>query len=148
MTLDGEQPTNDKGEQKPRFTSISYFPDSKQMIGGASTYKSARRWDLQTGEEIVGERFVCGRVVYAVAVSNDSRWVIAGGGDQDRGELNAYELDTGMMKTFEGHSGIVSCIDIPVDNKLLASGSFDHTARIWNLKLEYWQTRGWSIRVC
>jgi len=37
------------------------------------------------------------------------------------------------MKTFEGHSDIVTCIDVSVDNKLLASGSFDHTVRIWDL---------------
>jgi len=135
MTLDGEKPTNDKGEKKPHFTSISYFPDGQQMVGG-STDNSARRWDLQTGEEIVEARVVCEQAVWAVAVSRDSRWIITGGGDQDSddlGELKACEVETGMMKTFEGHSRIVTCVDVSVDNKLLASGSFDHTARIWDL---------------
>jgi len=131
VTVDGEQPTGDKGEKKPQFTSISYFPDGKQMIGG-STYNSARRWDLQTGEEIKNAQVICEREVWAVAVSSDSRWVIVGGRDRDRndvGELKACEVETGMMQTFEGHSRIVSCIDVSVDNRLLASGSFDHTAR-------------------
>jgi len=37
------------------------------------------------------------------------------------------------MKKFEGHSHAVTCIDVSVDNNLLASGSLDHTARIWDL---------------
>jgi len=133
MTLDSEQRTNDLGETVPYFNSIAYFPDGKQMIGGSSD-NSARRWDLQTGKEILDERVVCEREVFAVAVSRDSRWVITGGGHQntdDSGELKAYEVETGTMKKFEGHS--VSCIDISVDNKLLASGSRDHMARIWDL---------------
>ena len=135
MTLDGEQPTNGKGETKPYFTSISYFPDGKQMVT-ASSDNSARRWDLEIGEEIVEARFVLEQEVSAVAVSRDSRWVIAGGGDWNGNhlvELKAYEVDTRKMKTFEGHSDAVSCIDISVDNKLLASGSFHNTARIWDL---------------
>ena len=137
VILDDEQPTYDKGDKKPQFTSISYFPDGKQIVGG-STYNSARRWDLQTGEEIKDAQVVCEREVWAVAVSSDSRWVIVGGGDRDRndvGELKACEVETGMMKTFKGHSKIVSCIDVSVDNRLLASGSFDHMARIWDLSL-------------
>jgi len=122
------------GETEPYVNSISYFPDGKQMIGG-STDNAARRWDLQTGKEIVDERVVCEWEVRAVAVSSDNRWVITAGGDQDLGELKACEVETGMMKAFEGHSDIVTCIDVSVDNKLLASGSLDHTARIWDLSL-------------
>ena len=136
MTLDGQQPTNDMWEKMPYRRSISYFPNGEEMIVG-STDNSARRWDLQTGKEIWDARVVCEREVRAVAVSSDSRWVITGGGDRDhndRGELKACEVETGMMKTFEGHSDIVTCIDVSVNNKLLASGSFDHTARIWDLK--------------
>jgi len=134
MTLNGEQPTNGKGKTGPFFTSLSYFPDGKQMVAG-STDNSARRWDLQTGKEIKDTQVVCEWGVRAVAVSRDSRWVITGGGDHDhldRGELKAWEVETGMMKTFEGHSKMVTCIDVSIDNTLLASGSCDHKARIWD----------------
>ena len=79
---------------------------------------------------------MCEQEVWAVAVSSDSRWVITGGEDQDRddlGELKACEVGTRKMKKFEGHSHAVICIDVSVDNNLLASGSLDGTARIWNL---------------
>ena len=135
MTLDSEQRTNYLGETVPYFNSIAYFPDGKQMIGGSSD-NSVRRWDLRTGKEIVDERVIREREVFAVAVSSDSRWVITGGGDRngdDLGELKSHEVETGTMRKFEGHSDTVRCIDISVDNKLLASGSMDHTARIWDL---------------
>ena len=135
MTLDSEQPTNGRGETEPYFTSISYFPDGKQMVGG-SMDNSVRRWDLQTGKEIVEARVVCELKVRAVAVSSDGRWVVTGGGATGRdsfGELKAWEIETQKMKTFEGHSSVVTCIDVSVDNKLLASGSWDNTARIWDL---------------
>jgi hypothetical protein len=42
------------------------------------------------------------------------------------------EVETGIEKTFQGHSREISCIDISADSKLLASGAGD-AARIWNL---------------
>jgi len=84
----------------------------------------------------VDEQIVCEREVFAVAVSRDSRWVITGGGyddSDDPGELKAYEVETRTMKKFEGHSDTVGCVDISVDNKLLASGSRDPMAWIWDL---------------
>ena len=92
MTLDGQQPTNDMWEKMPYRRSISYFPNGEEMIVG-STDNSARRWDLQTGKEIWDARVVCEREVRAVAVSSDSRWVITGGGDQDRGDLGWHTED-------------------------------------------------------
>ena len=115
------------------FISFSYFHDGKQMIGGSSD-NSARRWDLQTGREIVGARIVWEQYVYAMAVSRDSRWVVTGGqsNGSEFGDLTAYEVDTRKMKIFRGHSDSIHCVDISVDNKLLASGSKDSTARIWD----------------
>ncbi|KAG2122221.1 WD40-repeat-containing domain protein [Suillus clintonianus] len=114
-------------------SSISYFPDGKQMISG-SRDKTARRWDMQKGKEIAEARDVCEEGIYAVAVSRDGRYVSIGGGELDNGELKACEVETGIVKTFQGHSQRVTCIDISSDSTLLASGSWDATARIWSLK--------------
>ncbi|OAX33014.1 YVTN repeat-like/Quino protein amine dehydrogenase [Rhizopogon vinicolor AM-OR11-026] len=128
--LDGER------EEKPVFTSIAYFPNRKQIITGGPNEKSARRWDLQRAKEVGEARFVCEQEILAVTVSRDGRWVVIGGGDLrcgGPGELKACEVETGIVKTFEGHSSIVTCIDISADSTLLASGSIDHTVQIWNL---------------
>jgi WD40 repeat protein len=112
--------------------SISYFPNGQRMISG-SWDKTAWQWDLQAGKEIEEARNFCERGIWAVAVSRDGRWAITGGGGLGDGELKVIELDTGIVKKFEGHSRGISCIDISADSKLLASGSWDRTTRIWNL---------------
>ncbi|KAG1811635.1 WD40-repeat-containing domain protein [Suillus variegatus] len=113
--------------------SISYFPDSQRIISG-SWDKTTRQWDLKVGKEIEEARGVCEGQVWAVAVSKDGRWVVtASGGDGDRAELKACEVETGIVRTFAGHSRRINCIDISADNTLLASGSEDKTTRIWNL---------------
>jgi WD40 repeat protein len=115
--------------------SISYFPDGKRMISG-STDKTTRRWDLQEGKEIKAVRDVCEQRVYAVVVSKDGRWVITVGGNfnhTDPGEIKVYEIDTEIMKTFQGHARMVTCINSSTDSTLLASGSWDGTARVWSL---------------
>ncbi|KAG2343554.1 WD40 repeat-like protein [Suillus weaverae] len=114
--------------------SISYFPDGQRMIS-VSGDKTARQWDLKAGKEIEEARDVCEGMVWAVAVSRDGQWVVTGGGDFN-GELvlKACEVETGIVKIFEGHSAEIFCVDISADNTLLVSGSFDETARIWNLE--------------
>ncbi|OJA14480.1 hypothetical protein AZE42_06070, partial [Rhizopogon vesiculosus] len=84
-------------------SSISYFPDGKQMIS-ACVDKAVRQWDLQAGKKIEKAQRVCEYQVKAVAVSGDSQWVVTAGGDNDHGELKAWQVETGIMKTFHGHS--------------------------------------------
>ncbi|KAG1753100.1 WD40-repeat-containing domain protein [Suillus occidentalis] len=113
---------------------MSYFPDGQRMISGSDD-KTARQWDLKgaPGKEIKDARSDCKGWVCAVAVSKNGRWVATGGGDWKSGELKVCEVETGIVKTFKGHSLRITCIDISADNMWLASGSFDETARIWNL---------------
>ncbi|KAG1805669.1 uncharacterized protein BJ212DRAFT_849776 [Suillus subaureus] len=123
MTLKGALP----------ITSISYFPDGKQMISG-SLDETVRKWDLQEGKEIEAARIIYEEDVNAVAVSRDGGWVITGGGESGRAELKAFKVDTGIVTGFEGHSGPITCVDSSLDSTLLVSGSWDVTALIWNLK--------------
>ncbi|KAJ8588419.1 WD40 repeat-like protein, partial [Rhizopogon salebrosus TDB-379] len=122
MTLEGH---------KQDVQSMHYFPDGKRMISG-SYDKTTRQWDIQTGKEIEKAWDVCEWDVRAVAVSRDCRWVITAGGGA-HGELKACEVETGIVKTFKGHSKRITCIDICADSTLFASGSEDYTTRIWGL---------------
>jgi WD40 repeat protein len=106
------------------------------MISGSND-TTARQWDLKEGKEIEEVRNDCEKLVLAVAVSSDSRWVVTAGGDEDHdnsAELKVCGVETGTTKTLQGHSDIIFCIDISADNTLLASGSYDLTTRIWNLE--------------
>jgi WD40 repeat protein len=118
------------------ITSLSYFPDGMRMISG-SVDKTTRQWDLKAGKEIEGARDVCEQEVFAVAVSQDGRWVVTGGGSLNTvgsGELKACEVETGIIKTLKGHSDMINCIDISADSTLLATGSVNETTQIWNLE--------------
>ncbi|KAG2343550.1 WD40 repeat-like protein [Suillus weaverae] len=106
----------------------------KLRMISVSLDKTTGQWDLKTGKEIEEARDVCERMVYTVAVSRDGQWVVTGGGEYNCGELKACEVETGIVKTFEGESGKIICIDISADSTLLASGSDDRTAQIWNLE--------------
>ncbi|KAG2339385.1 WD40 repeat-like protein [Suillus weaverae] len=124
-------PTMTLKGHKEWIQSISYFPDDQRMISGSED-KTTRQWDLKAGKEIEEARGVYEGWVWAVAVSRDGRWVVTGSGDFNR-EPKACEVETGIVKTFKGHSDEINSIDISADNTLLASGSLDRTARIWNL---------------
>ncbi|KIK48514.1 hypothetical protein CY34DRAFT_627519 [Suillus luteus UH-Slu-Lm8-n1] len=112
--------------------SIYYFPDGQRMISGSQD-KTTRRWSLKAGKETEETRDLC-EEVWAVAVSWDSRWIVTGGGNQDSAELKVCKVETGFMKKLQGHSNTITCVDVSMDNTLLASGSWDWTARIWNLE--------------
>jgi WD40 repeat protein len=122
-----------KGHQD-KIVSVSYFPDGQRMISG-SWDRTVRQWDLKTGKEIVEARGVYEEEVLAVEVSRNGRWVATGSGGFEGGPvLKACEVETGIVKTFKGHSREwINCIDISADNTRMASGSNDRTARIWNL---------------
>jgi len=112
--------------------SMAYFPDGKRIIS-VSFDKTIRQWDLQAGKEIEEARNVYEENLYLAEISRDSQWVMTAGGDEEYLELKAYEIETGIVKTFQD-SRIIRCIDISADGKLLASGSeFHRTVLIWGM---------------
>jgi len=149
MTLVGHERTfvyTAGGEQiEHNRTDISYFPDGQRMISGSGD-KTVRLWDLRAGKEIREARIVYEQGVREVAVSKDGRWIMTASGDNTRpwGDegaamgLKAHEVKTGVVKTYEGHSKVIGCIDISADSKLLASGSRDRagtgTVCVWSLE--------------
>ena len=144
-TLAGHEPyfedtPDGKRIERPWGSTISYFPDGQKMISGGGD-KTVRLWDLQAGKEAEDMRVVCEQNVRRVAVSRDSRWIIVG---CEEAELKACEVKTGVVKIFKDHSSAlwITSIDISRDSKLLVSGSWNGTTRIWDLEIGNWQPRG------
>jgi hypothetical protein len=108
-----------------------YFTDGQKMINGFWD-NTARQRGLKAGKEIEEARGVRKETVILVVVSRDGRWVLTGGGSRYLAELKACEVETGIVKTFEGHSDWITCIDISADNTRLVSGSLDKTGWIWS----------------
>jgi WD40 repeat protein len=109
---------------------ISYTQDSKLMISG-SVDKTVRRWDLHGGKEIEKAQEVWTESINAsdMAVSRDGRWVVIA----SLGGVEAREVETRVVKTFERCTSTVSRIDISADNKLLAGRSSRQSVWIWSL---------------
>jgi len=84
--------------------------------------------------------------LHAVAVSRDGRWVITAGGNKDHGELEACEVETGIVKKFQGHSETITCINI--SRRLHATSERVIGFYSTHMELEYWQARGWSNQEC
>jgi WD40 repeat protein len=136
MTLEGHEPAIDNIAAHWNISN-SYFPDGKQMFS-VSRDGTSRRWNLETGKEIKEARDVREQDIRAVAVSRDGRWVTSIAKDplgDHLGEIKACDVETGVVKTFKGHSlprqENMMYIDISADNKLLASGAGD-SFRIWS----------------
>jgi len=112
--------------------SMAYFPDGKRIIS-VNFDEPIRQWDLQAGK-VIKVRDIYGGNIDLSDVSRDGRWVMTSeGGYGEYKEVKAYEVETGIVKTFQ-HSRQIRCLDISADGKLLANGSyFDRTVLIWSV---------------
>ncbi|KAJ8585756.1 WD40 repeat-like protein [Rhizopogon salebrosus TDB-379] len=128
MTMEGH---------KDSVSFMSYLPDGKTMISG-SLDMTVRRWDLQAAKEIEDARYVCEEGTEPpgpVTPSRDGRWVITQRELEGSLMLKAHEVETGTVRVLQGHSEVITCIDICADSMLLANYGYGApTVRIWSLE--------------
>ncbi|KAG1755352.1 hypothetical protein EDB19DRAFT_1901571 [Suillus lakei] len=138
MILEGHGPLRNMFSKQYKYVSfISYLPDGKRMISASSEDKTTRQWDLQAGKEIEEVRDVCEQETRKMALSGDGRWVVTStyiwGKDHSIGKLQARDVETRIVKTFEGCSNFINCTDVSADSTLLADGSRDGV-RMWSME--------------
>ncbi len=95
--------------------------------------RTVRVWDVATGENLHILQLNSG-FVRAVAISPDSRYVVAGSWDSAQsGKLTVWDIQTGEeVRRFFGHANIVTGITFSPDGKYLYSTSWDSTLRVWD----------------
>jgi len=73
--------------------------------------------------------------ILALAVTNDGRWAVAGGGSRSqRTALNVWDIQTGnRLNSLDRHTGWVHCLCLSPDNQVLVSGGFDGMLCFWDL---------------
>src|SRR5262249_23858687 len=106
--------------------------------------KIIRVWDWQTGKTLRTIRGEVGPAVegkiWAMALSPDSRWLAAAGWTHQQcmgrcGDVRLYEFATGRLAAvLEGHVNPVDALAFSPDSRLLASGSKDLSAIIWDVQ--------------
>jgi len=133
------------GHQRPVF-SVSFSPDGRRIISGSDD-QTARVWDAANGKLL---RILKGHGsrIGSVAYSPDGQRIITGGGavrvspngedvDFTVGDDNAAKvwdaIESREMNTLKANDAPVMSVDFSPDGKLIASGSLDGAARIWDL---------------
>jgi WD40 repeat protein len=128
-------------------TALCLLPDERLASGS----KDIRLWDVTTGGETACLKRLCGEPTTALCVLPDGRLASASGsfGSQDN-KISLWETKTSVLRnlfrvvmrrsipyveheSLEGHSNRVTALCLLPDGRL-ASGSWDKTIRLWDVK--------------
>jgi WD40 repeat protein/serine/threonine protein kinase len=108
---------------------VVFSPDGTR-IAAASTDKTIRIWDAQTGEEVATLTGHTAAVV-TVAYSPDGTKLASGSDDST---IRLWDTRTGQeLQVIREHSTSVRSVVFRPDGQVLASGSEDHQIRLWDL---------------
>jgi len=132
----------DSGGHTSMVKKVLFTPDGKELIS-VSDDKTIRFWDVASGEPIRVLRPPIGPGdegrLYAAALSPDGRTLAVGGwGLKDAiGSIYLISVATGRIeRVLKGHTNVIISLAFavpPGGRLLLASGSADNTARIWDV---------------
>ncbi len=128
------------GGHTAKVSKILFTPDGKELIS-VSNDKTIRVWDAATGEILRVLRLPIDvgpwGELYAAALSPNGKTLAVGGAGPEKDNSGAIYLislaDGTLERVIRGHKMSIFSLAFSPDGKLLASGSADKTARLWDV---------------
>ncbi|KAG2342298.1 WD40 repeat-like protein [Suillus weaverae] len=108
---------------------VMYSSDSTNIATGRGNESAAKIWDALSGELLATLEH--DRAVFSLAWTSDGNKLISG----SFGPIRIFDTATWQeIAILEGHTDWVNTITLsPINDRILASTSWDNTARLWNL---------------
>lgn len=106
--------------------SLAFSPDGKRLAAGTGMEKRLELWDA---EKLVEAGSIKDNDwVNCVTFTPDGRNVVTGGS-----AIKVWDAVSGAcLKTLEGHTDEIYCVDVSPDGKFIASASNDKTIKLWS----------------
>ncbi|HZT43601.1 MAG TPA: c-type cytochrome domain-containing protein [Chthonomonadaceae bacterium] len=115
----------------PAITSLAFSPDGKQLAVGG--YRAVTIWDTTAGRPLTCLIRLAGQVQSLAYRPDGTQLAVAGGAPGASGEVRVFETHTfrPVGPALGGHTDTVLSVAWSRDGSRLATGSQDHTARLW-----------------
>jgi WD40 repeat protein len=107
---------------------VAYSPDMAKIATGGSNENAIKIWDVKTGDLL--SAIEQEEMVFSLAWTSDQQKLISG---SENGLIRIFDTAWQELTILEGHQNLVYAISLCPNDRLLASASWDETARLWNL---------------
>ena len=107
---------------------VIYSPDTTRIATGGGCEDALKIWDAKTGNLLSTIKY--DEEVWSLAWTSDQKKLITGSDTS----IRIFDTATWQqIAILEGHMWVVCALSLFQNGRLLASASYDKTARLWNL---------------